>query len=170
MKLVIAEEEIRKRVEELGRRISADYGGGGLVVVGVLNGAFIFTADLVRALTVPVEVDFIRVASYGDNTCSSGEVRLTKDVELSLAGKDVLLVEDIVDTGCTLKHLKELLGKRHANSVRVCALIDKSERREVAVEIDYTGFEIAEGFLVGYGLDFAEKHRNLPAVYHLLNP
>jgi len=170
MKLVISEEEIRERVTELGRRISEDYRDGNLAVVGVLNGAFIFTADLVRALSIPVEVDFIRAASYGDSTCSTGKVRLTKDVELSLAGKDVLLVEDIVDTGCTLKHLKEILVHRHANSVRVCALIDKSERREVEVEIDYAGFEVEEGFLVGYGLDFAEKHRNLPAVYHLLNP
>jgi hypoxanthine phosphoribosyltransferase len=170
MKLVISEEDIGKRVRELGREISRDYEGASLVVVGVLNGAFIFTADLVRALSVPVEVDFIRVASYGDKTCTSGEVRLTKDVELSLAGKDVLLVEDIVDTGCTLKRLQEHLGKRHANSVRVCALIDKSERREAAVRIDYAGFEVEEGFLIGYGLDFAEKHRNLPAVYHLLNP
>ncbi len=170
MKLILSSKKIQARVNELGRRISRDYRDGRLVVIGILNGAFIFTADLVRTLAIPVEVDFIRVASYGDNTCASDDIRLTKDVELSLAGKDVLLVEDIVDTGCTMRYLVEFLHKRRPASVRICTLIDKSERREAAVDIAYSGFAIKEGFLVGYGLDFAEKHRNLPAVYHLLNP
>jgi len=170
MKPVITEKEIKARVAELGRQISADYRDGRLVVVGVLNGAFIFTADLVRAIEIPLEVDFIRVASYGDKACTSGKVSLTKDIELSLADKDVLLVEDIIDTGCTMKSLVELIGRHNPASVRICTLIDKSERREVELAIDYAGFEISQGFLVGYGLDFAERHRNYPAVFHLLNP
>ncbi|MDA8164886.1 MAG: hypoxanthine phosphoribosyltransferase [Desulfobacteraceae bacterium] len=166
MKLVLSPDDIARRTAELGAAITRDYAGRRLVVIGILKGAFIFTADLVRAIDLPLEIDFIRVASYGSQT-SSGDLQLTKDVELELAGKDLLLVEDIVDTGRTLASLQELLGRRQPRSVRVCALIDKRERREVEVAIDYIGFAVAEGFLVGYGLDVAEQHRHHPAVYRL---
>ena len=127
-------------------------------------------ADLARALTIDVELDFIRVASYGMSSTSSGTISLSKDVELDLGGKDVLLVEDIIDTGRTLAWLKEFFRNKGADSVRICALIDKKERRQAKVEVDYLVFIVEEGFLVGYGLDCAEQYRHLPAVYHLENP
>ena len=163
--LVISRSDLAKRVMELGREISSRQIEK-LLVVGVLKGAFIFTADLVRAISIPIEVDFIRVASYGSDTCSSAEIQLGKDLETSLVGKNVLLIEDIVDTGKTLTWLKEHLRDRGAVSVRVCALIDKRQRRQEEVEIDYCGF-LQEGFLVGYGLDYAERYRELPEVYRL---
>jgi hypoxanthine phosphoribosyltransferase len=165
--LILSRETIARRVAELGMAITSDYTGRQLMVVGILKGAFIFTADLVRAIELPLEVDFIRVASYGSNACSSGELTLTKDIELPLAGKDLLLVEDIVDTGRTIACLKELFKRHQPHSVRICTLIDKQERREVPLEVDYVGFSIKEGFLVGYGLDFAEQHRHYQEVYHL---
>ncbi len=166
---VIGAAAIAARVRELGRAVSEDYQGRELVLIGVLNGAFIFIADLARAITIPLQIDFIRVASYGAAASSSGQLRLTKEVELPLAGKDILLVEDIVDTGRTLARLKELLQAQKPASVRICALIDKQERREVEVAVDYPGFTVAEGFLVGYGLDYAEQHRHYPAIYRLLD-
>lgn len=166
---VISRKDIAKRVKELGQAITRDYSGRQLVVIGVLNGAFIFLADLVREIDLPMEIDFVRVSSYGSGTCSSGSIQCTKDIELTLAGKDVLLVEDIVDTGRTLARLKELLTARKAQSVQVCALIDKMERREVEVAVDYAGFAVAEGFLVGYGLDHAEQHRQYPAIYKIVS-
>jgi hypoxanthine phosphoribosyltransferase len=168
--LIIPLETITRRVAELGEKITADYAGRRLMVVGILKGAFVFTADLVRAIKLPIEIDFIRVASYGDKSCSSGKLTLTKDTELPLAGKDLLLVEDIVDTGRTIACLKELFKQHQPRSVRICALIDKQERREVPVEVDYFGFIIKEGFLVGYGLDYAEQHRHYPEVFHLRRP
>jgi hypoxanthine phosphoribosyltransferase len=170
LNLIFSREEIARRTRELGEAITRDYAGCRLVVIGILKGAFIFTADLVRAIDLPLEIDFIRVASYGSKSCSSGDLKLTKDVELPLAGKDVLLVEDIVDTGRTVACLKELFERHQPRSVRICALIDKKERREMDAEIDYIGFTVAKGFLVGYGLDYAERHRQYPAVYHLENP
>jgi len=169
-KEVVSRKDIARRVKELGQAITRDYSGRSLVVVGILNGAFIFLADLVREIELPIEIDFIRVSSYGSSTCSSGAVHCTKDTEIGLAGKDVLLVEDIVDTGRTIACLKELLTARKADSVKVCALIDKKERREVEVEVDYAGFLVAEGFLVGYGLDHAEQHRQYPAIYKIVSP
>ncbi|HIJ79268.1 MAG: hypoxanthine phosphoribosyltransferase [Desulfobulbaceae bacterium] len=166
---VLSREEISRRVAELGAVISRDYAGRSLVMVGVLNGAYIFMADLSRAVDLPLEVDFVRVASYGTNTCSSGTVSLVKDVELEVKGKDILLVEDIVDTGRTIARLREIFAKKGARSVRICALIDKKERREVEVEADYAGFTVADGFLVGYGLDYAEQHRQYPAVYKIVS-
>ena len=165
--LVINREQIRQRVEELAVRISSDYIGRDLVMVGVLNGAFIFLSDLARALTIPHRIDFIRVASYGRSSSSSGTIRLTKDVELELVDRHVLLVEDIVDTGNTLAWLTDYFQDKLAASVRICALIDKKDRRQSTVAIDYSGFAIAEGFLVGYGLDYAEQHRCLPEIYSL---
>ena len=139
-----------------------------LLVVGILNGAFIFTADLVRAISTPLEIDFIRVASYGDGTSSSGQIKLFKDLELSVTGKNVLLVEDIVDTGNTITWLDEHLQDRGAASIKLCVLIDKRERREREVKIDYCGFQVQDGFLVGYGLDHADQYRHLPDI-HILN-
>ncbi len=164
--LVISKQDIKKRVQELGREISVEPLPN-LLVVGILKGAFIFAADLVRSISIPLEVDFIRVASYGANTCSSGEIRLSKDLETSVVGKNVLLVEDIIDTGKTIAWLKEHLRGRGAASIRTCTLIDKRERRVEEVEIDYYGFQLRKGFLVGYGLDYAEQYRHLPDIYHL---
>lgn len=167
--VVLSGTAIAARVAELGAAISRDYAERSVVMIGVLNGAFIFMADLVRAVDLPLEIDFVRVASYGSNTCSSGTVNFVKDIELDIVGKDVILVEDIVDTGRTIACLKEIFAAKKVNSVRICALIDKKERREVAVEADYAGFTVAEGFLVGYGLDYAEQHRHYPAVYRIVS-
>jgi len=165
--LIVSEQQIRERVEELGKQISTDYGEKNPILVGVLNGSFIFLADLVRAITIPHQIDFIRVASYGASSKSSGKIHLSKDVELGLDGRDLLLVEDIVDTGTTLKWLKEYFAGKKVRSVRTCALIDKKERRKTTVTVDYTGFTLNKGFLVGYGLDYAERYRHLPQIYHL---
>ncbi|PLX46739.1 MAG: hypoxanthine phosphoribosyltransferase [Desulfobulbaceae bacterium] len=169
-KVVLSQQDIAARVAELGGEISARYEGRPLVLIGVLNGAFIFMADLARALSMEVALDFVRVASYGMSSSSSGTISLSKDVELDVSGKDVLLVEDIVDSGRTLAWLKDFFSQKGAASVRICTLIDKKERRQVAVEVDFCGFVIEQGFLVGYGLDWAERYRNLPAVYHLEDP
>jgi hypoxanthine phosphoribosyltransferase len=164
--LVIAQTDIAKRVKELGAAITKDYEKGQLLVVGILNGAFMFMADLVREIHREIEIDFVRVASYGMGT-TSGAIRFSKDIELDIQGKDVLVVEDIIDTGRTLAHLKQSFEDRGANSVRFCTLIDKKERREIDVFVDYVGFEVERGFLVGYGLDCRELFRNLPEVYQL---
>ncbi|GAB4340247.1 MAG: hypoxanthine phosphoribosyltransferase [Desulfobulbaceae bacterium] len=166
-KIILNRDRIRDKTIELAARISQDYADRDLVLVGVLNGAFIFLADLVRAMTIPHRIDFIRVASYGSSDTSSGNIRLSKDVELDLAGSHVLLVEDIIDTGSTLSWLTEHFRKKNAASVRICALIDKKERRVSQVPIDYAGFSLTKGFLVGYGLDYAEQYRYLPDIYTL---
>lgn len=164
-KTVLNRQEIEDRVAALGRQITADYQGKKLVLLGVLNGAFIFLADLARAIEMEVEIDFIRAASYGNATASSGSVVLRNEPELDLAGKDILIVEDIIDSGLTIARLREhFMSKYQAASVRVCALLDKRERRNVAVQVDYAGFALASGFLVGYGLDHAQKWRNLPEI------
>lgn len=167
-KTILSKAELQRRVSELGALVSRDYAGKPLVLIGVLNGAFIFMADLVREISLPgLQVDFIRVASYGKSSESSGTITLSKDVELDLAGKHVLLVEDIVDTGRTIAWLVEAFKQKDAASVRICTLINKAERREIDLQLDYAGFDIAEGFLVGYGLDYAEDFRHLPEVAHL---
>lgn len=158
---------IEKRVEELAREISGDYPGGELLVIGILKGAFIFMADLVRSLTVPCRLDFMRVSSYGDAAESSGRITIVKDVELSLQNRDVLIVDDIVDTGLTLKYIVGELKSRGPRSLKVCAFLDKRKRRKVKFEADYVGFTIDDGFVIGYGLDYAEKYRFLPEVYVL---
>ncbi|MBU0729073.1 MAG: hypoxanthine phosphoribosyltransferase [Proteobacteria bacterium] len=165
--LVVAAKDIRKRTRALGREITRDYAKKELLVIGILNGAFIFAADLVREINLPLEIDFVRVSSYGTQTVSSGELKFSKGVELAVSGKDVLLVEDIVDTGLTIKRLRQYLAAFSPKSIKICALIDKKERRETEVSIDYIGFEVSQGFLVGYGLDCAEKYRNYPDIYHL---
>jgi len=164
---LISREDIARRVQELAADISRDYQGRDLVLVGVLKGAFIFLADLVRELSFPVEIDFVRLSSYGGGTSPTGEVHISKDVELSLEGRDVLIVEDIMDLGYTLDFLKQHLAKHQARSVKICVLVDKQERRKVDVPLDYVGFVVEKGFLVGYGLDCGEKMRTLPEIYAL---
>jgi len=164
-RILYSKEDIARRVEELAGTISREYEGRDVVFVGILKGAFIFLADLVRTIPIPHSIDFMRVASYGSETISSGKIRVTKDVETPLEGRDIVIVEDIIDTGITLVFLKEHLKKRNPNSVKVCALLDKKERREVEIEADYVGFTLDEGFIVGYGLDFNERYRSLPDIY-----
>ncbi len=157
--------EIDRRVRELAERISSDYAGRELIVIGILKGAFIFMADLIRALSIPCRVDFVRLASYGAGAASSGRVVLTKDIETSIRGRDILIVEDIVDTGLTLTFLVDWFKERNPASLKVCAFLDKRRRRRVPFEADYVGFSIDDGFVVGYGLDFDEQARFLPDVY-----
>lgn len=165
--LILSPTEIAARVTALGQQISQDYQGKPLMLVGVLNGAFIFLADLARALTIDVEIDFIRVASYGQSASSSGTIRLAKEVELDLTAKHIILVEDIIDTGSTMAWLIAYFANRPTASVRTCTLIDKKERRQVDITADYAGFTVPDGFLVGYGLDYAEQYRQLTGIYHL---
>lgn len=164
---VLSREDIEKSIAGLAERISADYRHRTPILVGVLKGAFVFLADLIRQMTIPVKIDFIRTASYGDQTSSSGTIRLTKELEIDISGKDVLVVEDIVDSGITLRWLTDYLNGLGPASVRICALLDKRERRQVDVHVDYACHVVQEGFLVGYGLDYAEDFRHLPAIYHL---
>jgi hypoxanthine phosphoribosyltransferase len=161
---------IQKRIVQLGEAISRDYAAGNLLVLGVLKGAFVFMADLIRAIDIPMAIDFIQVSSYGKGASSSGDILLRSAPTMAVRGYDVLLVEDIVDSGLTVQWLVAYLADQGANSVKVCALIDKAERRTHLVPIDYCGFSIPEGFLVGYGLDFNEQYRHLPAICHLKNP
>jgi len=155
---------IEKRVRELAGTISRDYEGKELIVIGILKGAFIFMADLIRCLSVPCRVDFVRLASYGEGTSSSGKVVMTKDIETSIKDRDILIVEDVVDTGLTLSFLVNWLKERNPRSVKVCAFLDKRKRRRTPFEADYVGFTIDDGFVVGYGLDFNEKARFLPDI------
>jgi hypoxanthine phosphoribosyltransferase len=159
---MISAKAIAARVEALAKEISNHYAGTDkLVVVGLLRGSFIFIADLVRELDLPVEVDFLEVSSYGNSTESSREVRILKDLRGEIEGRDVLVVEDIVDTGYTLKHVLEILATRHPKRVEVCALLDKPSRRETSVKARWIGFEIPDKFVVGYGIDYAQRNRNL---------
>jgi hypoxanthine phosphoribosyltransferase len=162
--LLFPREAIGRRVKELAEQISKDYEGRELILVGILKGAFIFMADLIRGMTIPCRVDFVRVASYGGGSQSSGEIRITKDLETQIAGCEVLIVEDIIDTGLTLSHLLDLLKERQPASVRVFAFLDKPERRRVPFTADYVGFTIPDAFVVGYGLDYNENFRFLPDV------
>ncbi|MGG4218564.1 hypoxanthine phosphoribosyltransferase [Paenibacillus jamilae] len=162
--VLISEEEIQSKIKELGAQLSVKYEGKNPLVICVLKGAFIFMADLVKAITVPLELDFMAVSSYGVSTKSSGVVKIIKDLDASVEGRDVLIVEDIIDSGLTLTHLIELLKNRNANSVCVVTLFDKPARRTVNLEADYTGFTLPDAFVVGYGLDYAEHYRNLPYI------
>ena len=164
---VLSKEEIEAAVAKLAKKISADYRNRELVLVGVLKGAFVFLADLIRHLTIEVKVDFVRLASYGMNHSSSGTVRLTKELEIDIENQDVLIVEDIIDTGLSLTFLVDHLKSFKPRTVRVCTMIDKRERRETGIRVDYAAHVAEKGFLVGYGLDYAEFYRNLPAVYDL---
>jgi hypoxanthine phosphoribosyltransferase len=162
--VLVTAEDLQRRVVELGEQISRDYAGRSLLLVGVLKGAVFFLSDLMRYIDIPVEVDFMAVASYGSATDSSGVVRILKDLDASIEGRDVLIVEDIVDSGLTLQYLLRNLGSRNPRTLEVCALLTKPERRKVDLPTRYVGFEIPDRFVVGYGLDFAELHRNLPYV------
>lgn len=159
---MISAKAIAARVEELASEITQSFKGTDkLIVVGLLRGSFVFIADLVREIDLPVEVDFLEASSYGDATHSSREVRILKDIRGEIAGRDVLIVEDIVDTGHTLTHVRKLLAAREPRRLSVCALLDKPSRREVVIKADWTGFEIPDEFVVGYGIDFAQRNRNL---------
>jgi len=162
--VLIEADAIQSRIGELGAEISADYAGRDLLLVGVLKGAVFFMADLMRELTVPCEIDFMAISSYGAATDSSGVVRILKDLDINVSGRDVLVVEDIIDSGLTLSYLIRNLESREPASLEVCALLTKPSRREIDVRVRYVGFEIPNKFVVGYGLDFAERYRNLPYV------
>src|SRR5919201_2147567 len=162
--VLIDEETLKARVAELGAEVSADYAGKDLLLIGVLKGAVFFMADFMRHLTVPCEVDFMAISSYGASTDSSGVVRILKDLDINIEGRDVLVVEDIIDSGLTLSYLMRNLESREPATLEVCALMTKPGRREIDVPVRYVGFEIPNRFVIGYGLDFAERYRNLPYV------
>jgi hypoxanthine phosphoribosyltransferase len=167
MRLLLSEKRVQQKVKALARKISEDFSGQEVLLIGVLKGAFIFMADLARRMTTPVKVDFVRLASYGSGTQPSGRIKFTKDLETPLRGKDVIIVEDIIDTGITLYHLYQCFEARNPRSLKVVALLDKPGRRKVNFQPDYVGFRIANHFVVGYGLDWAEKYRNLCGIYAL---
>src|SRR5205809_5061915 len=162
--VLIDQEALQRRIAELGEEISADYTGRDLLLIGVLKGAVFFMADLMRGLSIPCEIDFMAISSYGDSTDSSGVVRILKDLDINIEGRDVLVVEDIIDSGLTLSYLMRNLEAREPATLEVCALMTKPERREIDVPVRYIGFEIPNRFVIGYGLDFAERYRNLPYV------
>ncbi len=162
--ILVSEEQIKKRVKELGEQITKDYQGKEPVVVGILKGAVVFLSDLIREIKIPIHIDFMAVSSYGKSSISTGEVRIIKDLDFSVEEKDIIIVEDIIDTGLTLGYLKELLVKRGADSVKICTLLDKPERRKININVDYIGFTIPDEFIIGYGLDYNEKYRNYPFV------
>jgi hypoxanthine phosphoribosyltransferase len=162
--ILVQPDDLRSRVRELGAQISRDYDGKDLLLVGVLKGAIFFLSDLMRHIDIPVEVDFMAVASYGSQTDSSGVVRILKDLDAPIEDRDVLIVEDIIDSGLTLQYLMRNLGARNPRSLEVCSLLTKPERRKVEVLPRYVGFEIPDRFAIGYGLDFSERYRNLPYV------
>jgi hypoxanthine phosphoribosyltransferase len=161
-RILISADQIQQRIQELAARIEADYPDGPLYVVSVLKGAFIFVADLVRALNRPsVRIEFMGISSYGNQKTSSGQVKVTRDLDVNIEGQHVLIVEDIIDSGVTLSYLKRLLEQRHPKSLAIATLLDKPERRVAPVDVKYTGFQIPDEFVVGYGLDYAEDYRNL---------
>ena len=162
--ILIDEETLQRRIAELGEEVSADYAGRDLLLVGVLKGAVFFMSDLMRRLTIPCEIDFMAISSYGAATDSSGVVRILKDLDINIEGRDVLVVEDIIDSGLTLSYLLRTMRARDPASLEICALMTKPERREIDVPVRYVGFEIPNRFVIGYGLDFGERYRNLPYV------
>lgn len=164
IKVLISEKEVDEKIEALGKQISKDYEGRQVHLICVLKGGAFFMCELAKRITTPVSLDFMSVSSYGDGTSSSGVVRIAKDLDESIEGKDVLIVEDIIDSGRTLYYLMDVLRQRHPKSLRLCTLLDKPERREKDVKVDYVGFEIPDEFVVGYGLDYAQKYRNLPYI------
>lgn len=164
LKVLLTAEEIKARVAELGRQISKDYEGEEVVLVGILKGAVIFFADIAREITVPVRMDFMAISSYGSATKTTGVVRIMKDLDRDITGKNVIIIEDIVDSGMSLSFLRENLIARGAKSLKICVLLDKPERRRVHIDVDYRGFEVPDEFVVGYGLDYAERYRELPMI------
>jgi hypoxanthine phosphoribosyltransferase len=170
LRVLISAEKIRARIQELGDQISHDYPTGNLHLIAILKGAVVFMSDLARAMKRDVFMDFMGISSYGKGKSSSGEVRVTKDLDISLEGADVLIVEDIVDSGITLNYLMHVIDQRRPRSIRIAALLDKPERRLRPVHVNYVGFEIPDEFVVGYGLDFAERYRNLDSICVLDDP
>ncbi|MCR1841450.1 hypoxanthine phosphoribosyltransferase [Murimonas intestini] len=164
IRVLLSEEEVDKKIEEIGKQISRDYEGRSVHLICVLKGGIFFTCELAKRITVPVTLDFMSVSSYGAGTKSSGVVKIVKDLDEPLEGKDVLIVEDIIDSGRTLAYLIEILKKRGPKSLSLCTLLDKPERRVTDVKVDYAGFNIPDEFVVGYGLDYAQKYRNLPYI------
>ncbi len=162
--VLFSEEYLAEVVQEMGRKISEDYKGKNLLLVSVLKGSVVFMADLMRAITIPCSIDFMSVSSYGSGTKTSGVVRILKDLDVELSGKDLLLVEDILDSGMTLSYIREMLQQRNPSSIRLCTLFDKPERRTADIQADYSGLQVPDEFIVGYGLDYDEKYRNLPYV------
>jgi hypoxanthine phosphoribosyltransferase len=163
-KILFGSEDIKKRISELGKKITEDYKNSDLVIIGILKGAYVFTADLVRAINLPLQVDFFAASSYGMNSQSSGVVKIKKDIDLDIEGKDVIIVEDIVDTGLTLNYIKKYMKNHNPKSVNICAFLDKPKAHKIDLDIKYLGFSIENHFVVGYGLDYAEKYRNLPYI------
>lgn len=164
IKIFLTEKEVNERIAEMAKRISEDFAGESIHLICVLKGSIFFTCELAKRLTIPVSFDFMSVSSYGDGTKSSGVVKINKDLDEPLEGKNVLVVEDIVDSGRTLSYLMDNLSKRNPKSLRLCTLLDKPDRRVTDVKVDYTGFEIPDEFVVGFGLDYAQKYRNLPFI------
>ncbi|HHX61381.1 MAG TPA: hypoxanthine phosphoribosyltransferase [Epulopiscium sp.] len=163
-KVLISEEELDTKNIQIGEEITKDYKGKEILVVGILKGSSIFMSDLIREIDLPLQIDYMVVSSYGTSTESSGVVRIVKDLQHSIEGKHVLIVEDIVDTGLTLAYIKEILKARGPASVKICTLLDKPARRKKNIELDYVGFEVPDEFIVGYGIDYAEHYRNLPFI------
>jgi hypoxanthine phosphoribosyltransferase len=163
-KILISNEEIASRIKELGAQISEEYRGKDLMLIGVLKGSVLFMADLIREIKIHCTMDFMAVSSYGGGTESTGVVRILKDLDSNIANRNILIVEDIIDTGTTLKYLIENLRSRKPESIKICCLLDKPDRRKVKLDIDYTGFAIPDAFVIGYGLDYAERYRNLPFI------
>ena len=162
--ILITEENIKKRVSELGKKISIDYKGKEIVAIGILKGAWVFMADLVREIEIPVMCDFIGVSSYGDGAVSIERVKLISDIRIPVNGKDVLLIDDIIDTGFSIKFVKDYIESKNPAGIKMCVLLDKPSHRKEDIHVDYTGFTIPDRFVVGYGLDYAEKYRNLPYI------
>jgi len=170
LEVLISQQEIQERIKELGSQIAKEYAGRNPLLIGVLKGATLFLSDLLRAIDIPLGIEFMAISSYGSSTRTSGEVRILKDLGVAIEGRHIIVVEDIVDTGLTLSYLLANLKSRGAASVKLVALLDKYDRREREVPIDYLGFPIPDAFVVGYGLDFAERYRNLPFIAILKNP
>ena len=164
IRVMIPEDEVNVKIKELGRKISEDFAGQEVHLICILKGSIFFVCELAKRITLPVTIDFMQVSSYGAETKSSGVVRLSKDLDEPLQGKNVIIVEDIIDSGRTLNHLVNLLGQRHPKSMTICTLLDKPSRRVVEVDVKYTGFQIPDAFVVGYGLDYDQRYRNLPYI------
>lgn len=163
-RVLLTEKELADKVAELGKKISEDYADKNLMLVSVLKGSVVFMADLMRAITIPCKIDFMAVSSYHSGHKTTGVVKIAKDLDLELEGLDLLIVEDILDSGITLKYISRILNERKPKSIKLCTLLDKPERRQADVQADYSGFSIPDAFVVGYGLDYAEKYRNLPYI------
>ncbi|MDO4262185.1 MAG: hypoxanthine phosphoribosyltransferase [Eubacteriales bacterium] len=164
VEVMLTEEQVNARIRELGEKISRDYAGKSVHLICILKGSVYFTCELAKRITVPVTMDFMQCSSYGADTKSSGVVRLAKDLDESITGKDVIIIEDIIDSGRTLNHLKKLLGQRNPASLKICTLLDKPDRRVVDVPVEYVGFQIEDKFVIGYGLDYDQQYRNLPYI------